>query len=79
MARFHASSFKCVSLSPTSLRRCRYQDRLVFTQVAERSAKLPGPPARTLKLGKPGWRPRSASAVGSAQIARAYFIWHLLT
>src|SRR5262249_13574803 len=26
-------------------------------------AKLPGPPARTLKLGKPGWRPRSASAV----------------
>src|SRR5215475_4366496 len=28
-------------------------------------AKLPGPPARTLKLGKPGWRPRSASAVGS--------------
>src|SRR5262249_26321828 len=28
--------------------------------------KLPGPPARTLKLAKPGWRPRSASAVGSA-------------
>lgn len=27
-------------------------------------AKLPGPPARTLKLGKPGWRSRSASAVG---------------
>src|SRR5437660_1633621 len=34
---------------------------------AERSAKLPGPPATTLKLGKPGWRPRSASAVGSAR------------
>jgi hypothetical protein len=33
---------------------------------AERSAKLPGPPSRTLKLGKPGWRPRSASAVCSA-------------
>ena len=30
-------------------------------------AKLPGPPATTLKLGKPGWRPRSASAVGSAR------------
>src|SRR5262249_19671993 len=29
-------------------------------------AKLPGPPARTLKRGKPGWRPRSASAAGSA-------------
>jgi clan AA aspartic protease len=28
------------------------------------TAKLPGPPARTLKLGKPGWRPRLASAVG---------------
>src|SRR5262245_56443454 len=28
-------------------------------------AKLPGPPARTLPLGKPAWRPRSASAVGS--------------
>ena len=26
--------------------------------------KLPGPPAKTLKLEKPGWRPRSASAVG---------------
>ena len=25
-------------------------------------AKLPGPPARTLTLGKPPWRPRSASA-----------------
>ena len=36
-----------------------YQQRM-----AERSAKLPGPPARTLKLGKPGWRPRSASAPG---------------
>src|SRR5262245_54551014 len=34
--------------------------------VAERSAKLPGPPARTLKLRKPGWRPRSASVVGSS-------------
>src|SRR6516164_9189348 len=30
-------------------------------------AKLPGPPARTLKRGKPGWRPRSASADGSAK------------
>ena len=29
----------------------------------------PGPPARTLKLEKPGWRPRSASAVGSARCA----------
>ena len=27
-------------------------------------AKLPGPPAKTLKLENPGWRPRSASAVG---------------
>ncbi len=27
-------------------------------------AKLPGPPAKTLKRGKPGWRPQSASAVG---------------
>src|SRR5262249_28528345 len=35
----------------------------------ERSAKLPGPPARTLRLEKPGWRPRSASAVGSARCA----------
>src|SRR6516162_3249684 len=33
-------------------------------------AKLPGTPARTLKLGKPGWRPRSASAVGSAPSRR---------
>jgi tetratricopeptide (TPR) repeat protein len=32
--------------------------------LAERSVKLPGPPAMTLKLGKRGWWPRSASAVG---------------
>src|SRR5215510_1361341 len=31
-------------------------------------AKLPGPPASTLKRGKPGWRPRSAPVVGSARI-----------
>jgi hypothetical protein len=31
---------------------------------AERSATLPGPPAGTLKLGKAGGRPRSASAAG---------------
>src|SRR6516165_10495017 len=31
-------------------------------------AKLPEPPARTLKRGKPGWRPRSASAVGSTGV-----------
>src|SRR5262249_39776829 len=36
------------------------------TSPNERSAKLPGPPARILKLGKPGWRPRSASAFGPA-------------
>src|SRR5262245_23066023 len=30
----------------------------------EQRAKLPGPPATTLKLDKPGWRPRSASAAG---------------
>src|SRR5262249_25343853 len=30
-------------------------------------AKLPGPPARTLKHEKPGRRPRSASAAGSAR------------
>src|SRR5262245_37523301 len=34
--------------------------KVLFRKVAERSAKLPGPPARTLKHGKPGWRPRSA-------------------
>ena len=34
------------------------------TRPGERSAKLPGPPARTLKLEKPGWGPRSASAFG---------------
>src|SRR4051794_28974707 len=37
------------------------------------TAKLPGLPARTLKVGKPGWRPRSASAVGSA--ACAFIDW----
>ena len=31
---------------------------------SQRSAKLPGPPARTLKPENPGWRPRSASVVG---------------
>jgi hypothetical protein len=36
---------------------------------SERSAKLPGPPATTLKVGKPGWRPRSASAVCLARRA----------
>src|SRR5882724_3155035 len=35
---------------------------------ANGTAKLPGPPASTLKLEKPGWRPRSASAVGSVAI-----------
>src|SRR6266481_4317627 len=41
--------------------------RVTIASAAERSAKLPGPPARRLKLGKPGWRPRSASAAGSDQ------------
>src|SRR5262249_31326945 len=36
-----------------------------FDKAAERSGKLPGPPARTLKRGEPGCRPRSAPAVGS--------------
>src|SRR5258708_5053974 len=41
----------------------------------ERSAKLKGPPATTLKLREPEWRPRSASAVGS--VRRLSFIsWH---
>jgi hypothetical protein len=35
---------------------------------AEHSAKMRGPPARTLKFGKPGWRPRSASAVVKWQL-----------
>src|SRR5262249_2173867 len=34
---------------------------------AERSAKLAGPPARTLNPDKPRWRSRSASAVVSAR------------
>ena len=51
------------SIAPISLRSIRR------TRTPERSAKLPGPPARTLKLEKPGWRPRSASAVGSARCA----------
>src|SRR5262245_1376056 len=34
--------------------------RVGFIVLANATAKLPGPPARTLKLGKPGWRPRSA-------------------
>src|ERR1700730_9538299 len=29
-------------------------------------AKLPGPPGKTLTPAKPKWRPRSASAAGSA-------------
>src|SRR5262249_31586514 len=37
-----------------------FSDTLVSHPNAK--AKLPGPPARSLKLGKPGWRPRSASA-----------------
>src|SRR5262249_27494606 len=37
------------------------------------TAHLPGPPARPLKLGKPGWWPRSASAVwiGAAPTRKA--------
>src|SRR5262249_15759943 len=35
-------------------------------------AKLPGPPARTWGLEKPGWRPRSSSAVGSAATPAAF-------
>src|SRR5205085_2014919 len=35
------------------------------------AAELPGPPARTSTRGKPGWRPRSASAVGSAAPPRS--------
>ena len=31
--------------------------------------KLPGPPATTSCRAKPGWRPRSASSVGSAWLA----------
>jgi hypothetical protein len=37
-------------------------------------AKLPWPPARTLKVGKPGWRPRSASTVGSAALSVAILL-----
>src|SRR6266850_1378563 len=43
-------------------------DRVGQHHVLRRSndqAKLPGPPATTWKLGKPKWRPRSTSAVGS--------------
>src|SRR5689334_12913302 len=43
------------------------------TKSPNAQAKLPGPPARTLKLGNPGWRPRSASAVGSAACQRSFF------
>src|SRR6516162_5967848 len=32
---------------------------------------LPGPPAKTLKLGKPGWRPRSTSAADLARYPSA--------
>ncbi len=35
---------------------------------ANAQTKLPGPRARTLKSGKPGWRLRSASAVGYADL-----------
>jgi hypothetical protein len=34
----------------------------------EHSASVPGRPARTRKLEKPGWRRRSVSAVGSARL-----------
>jgi hypothetical protein len=37
-----------------------------WSAAAERSAKLPGPPATTLKLGKPGWRPGQLQPLVSA-------------
>jgi hypothetical protein len=51
---------------PARAAACRRQDYYVTdnaTTLVIAAKPLPGPPARTLKLGKPRWRPRSASAV----------------
>src|SRR6516165_9826179 len=44
-----------------------------FLEAVNAQAKVPGPPATTFKRGKPGWRPRSDSAVRSARICRTSF------
>src|SRR5262249_7069223 len=48
------------------LRKCVIRQRAAGLSIAlpNAGAKRPGPPARTLKLGEPGRRPRSASAAG---------------
>ena len=54
------------------LRRCQgnrgeWRRSIRPTDAAGTIGQAAGPPARTLKFEKPGWRPRSASAVGSAR------------
>jgi len=44
---------------------------VVIIEACLLEAKLPGPSAMTLKFGKPGWRPRLASAVCSAMTIRS--------
>jgi hypothetical protein len=39
-------------------------DRLTNDSRTNAKAKLPGPPATTLKLAKPAWRPRSPAVKG---------------
>src|SRR5262245_43610309 len=58
---FHENSFRRTSCA------IPFVERAVVHQssATERSAKLPGLPAKTLRLGKPGWQPRSTSAVSS--------------
>jgi hypothetical protein len=79
LTRYQPSAFNSFSTSrtfmPDSLPRGRRGEKA--RQAAWRGpnarAKLPGPPARTLKREKPGWRPGSASAVGSALSAEEEF------
>jgi hypothetical protein len=47
---------RLIVLSRTGRKGCRFSPHF------DLAPKLPGPSARTLKLGKPGWRPWSGSA-----------------
>src|SRR5439155_26727756 len=51
LARLHAGHRRFVEATST-------------TSPHDAKDKLPGPPVMMLKFAKPGWRPRSASAVG---------------
>lgn len=79
--RFWHSASKGTFSDLARLRRFDASVDVTNVSCRKRSAKLPGPPARTLKLGRPGWRPgqlqpfviRSQRHTPFGRASRAYY------